>query len=505
MSILSQRISTRLALAVGAALAIAAIVVLSFVLREGGVPTPTDGIGDIPTAHLVPEDVALYVGVSTDIDSDAWRDAFDRLGADDPVGQAREGVEDESDFSWEEDIEPFLGGAAVFFISSLDPEGDDGPSGAVIFRVPDASAAEAVILRRRSDGFEGRDYRDVAYKVMEEGGVLAVIGDHFVYAAGEPTLHAIVDTRLGDTRLGDTRALADSDDFRRLRNTLEGDALAFVYIHPASLAPEVREEPSEEGEPALLSLLGFDDLLSRPMGVLVQAGDDALRVRAAALGDPGPILSLLRPRESRFAGAVPEETAIFVSTYDVAGLVDDLFGSGAAQQRLRDAVLESADEEGDLARVEDTLSLLDGEVAFAMWHSDEAEDFEFVFLAEVDNEDRARELLGELFAEPLAAGELLLSVDDGVAAVGTSAAAVETAGATGLAGSERYAAAVAALETPLATFAYVDIWGLLRTAMGGIDDIGIDLEGDTLGLIVNLVLDDDRVQVEAALAGDSSD
>ncbi len=500
MSILSQRISTRLALVVGAALAIAAIVVLSFVLREGGVPTPTDGIGDIPTAHLVPEDVALYVGVSTDIDSDAWRDAIDRLGADDPVGQAREGVEDESDFIWEEDIEPFLGGAAVFFISSLDPEGDDGPSGAVIFRVPDASAAEAVILRRRSDGFEERDYRDTAYKVMEEGGVLAVIGDHFVYAAGEPTLHAIVDSRLGDTR-----ALADSDDFRRLRNTLEGDALAFVYIHPASLAPQVREDSQEEGEPALLSLLGFDDLLSRPIGVVVQASDDALRVRAAALGDPGPILSLLRPRESRFAGAVPEETAIFLSTYDVAGLVDDLFGSGAAQQRLRDAVLESADEEGDLARVEDTLSLLDGEVAFAMWHSDEAEDFEFVFLAEVDSEDRARELLGELFAEPIAAGELLLSVDDGVAAVGTSAAAVSTAGATGLAGAERFTATVAALETPLASFAYVDIWGLLTTAMGGIDNIGIDLDGDTFGLIVNLVLDDDRVQVEAALAGDSSD
>ena len=95
MSILSRRISTSLAIVVGVALAVAAIVVLSFVLRDGDVPAPTDGIGDIPTAHLVPEDVALYVALNTDIDSDSWSDAFallERLGIEDPLGHGAGGA-----------------------------------------------------------------------------------------------------------------------------------------------------------------------------------------------------------------------------------------------------------------------------------------------------------------------------------------------------------------------------------------------------------------------------
>ena len=190
MSILSRRNSTRLAMVVGVALAVAAIVVLSFVLRDGDVPAPTDGIGDIPTAHLVPEDVALYVALNTDIDSDSWSDAFallERLGVEDPLGTVREGLDEEADVDWDADVEPFLGGAAVLFLSSFN-SGDDGPRGAVIFHARDARGAEAVILARHSDGFVEREYRDISYKVMEEGGVLAVIGEHFVYAYRRATL-----------------------------------------------------------------------------------------------------------------------------------------------------------------------------------------------------------------------------------------------------------------------------------------------------------------------------
>ena len=191
MSILPRRISTRLAIVVGVALAVAAIVVLSFVLREGDVPAPTDGIGDIPTAHLVPEDAALYVGLATDLDSSPWTVTFallDRLGIEDPLDKVREGLEGEGEVDWDEEIAPFLGAAAVLFVSSFDGDRrDDGPAGAVIFRARDASAAEAVILSRRSDGFDERNYRDIAYKVMDEGGVLAVIGDHFIYAVDETT------------------------------------------------------------------------------------------------------------------------------------------------------------------------------------------------------------------------------------------------------------------------------------------------------------------------------
>ncbi len=499
MSILPRRTSTRLALVVGVALAVAAIVVLSFVLRDGDVPAPTDGIGDLPTAHLVPEDVALYVGLSTDLDAKSWLGAFallERLGIEDPLGKVREGLggEGETDVGWDEEIEPFLGGAAVIFLSGFDAE-DGEPSGAVIFHARDASAAEAVILSRRSDSFVERDYRDIPYKVMEEGGVLAVIGDHLIYAVDETTVRAIVDASLGETR-----SLAASDDFRRLRNALDGEALAFVYVHPGSLMDEALDTPPEEAGPDVLSIIGLGDLFSAPVGVVVRSGESAFRVEAVMLGDPGPIVRLLRPRESRFARLVPAETAIFVSTYDVAGVVDDFFGSSGFGQLLRDAVVDGGGEEGEIARIEDLLSLLDGEVAFAIWTSDDGESAEMVLLAEVDDEDRARELLEEFVGDSLAEGEAILSVEDGVAIIGSRAATETVRAANGptLAGSERYAATVAELDAPLATFAYIDIWRLI--ASGEDDFEGLDLDGDALGLLVNLVWEDDRVQVEAALS-----
>ena len=501
-----QRFSTRLALVTGAVLAITAIVVLSFVLRDGGVPAPTDGIGDIPTAHLVPEDVAFYVALSTDLDSPSWGGALDETedaGAEDPIAQLRELLATEMDIDWDEEVEPFLGGAAVFFISSVG-DGED-PAGAVIFRANDARAAEAVILDRRSDGFEAREYRDVSYKVKEEGGVLAVIGDHFVYAADEPTLHAIVDTRLGDTR-----PLADADDFRRLRNALEGDALAFVYIHPGNVMDEALEASGAEDvrgeEPDILATIGLDELFAEPIGVVVKTDEDSFRIQAAMLGDPGPLVSLLRPRDSRFAAMVPEETAVFVSVYDIAGIVDEAFGDTGLAARLRDAVLESADEEGELGLVEDVLSLFEGELAFALWPSEDVDDFGFVLLAEVDNEDYARELLGELFAEALDAGEVILSIKDGIAALGPSAAAIEAVldgNGPSLAGSEHFSATVATLDRELATFAYVDIAGLLGSTVSELE--AVDLEGVTLGLIVNLLWEDDRMQIEAAFASGGGD
>ncbi len=505
-SALGSRRRALIAILAVAAVAVALAVVLSLVLREGEVPAPADGIGDIPAAHLVPEDAALYVALGTDLDSDAWRAAFallERLGFDDPLGRIREGIADEDAADWDGEIAPFLGNAAVLFLSGdRDADGDGGRGGAVIFHASDARAAEAVILRRRDDGFAERDYRDVPYKVMERGGALAVLGEHFVYAADEATVRAVIDARVGATR-----PLADSGDFRRLRNDLEGDALAFVYLRPAALLADSLGAPADgdarEAGPDLLALLGLDDLLAEPIGLVVRADGDAFRLEAVMLGDPKPIASILRPRESRFAAMVPAGTAVFVSVYDLAGLVDGLFGSGGIQQRLRGAVLDSAGEGselGDLARLEDALALLGGETALAIWLSDDGATGEFVLLAEVDDEERAREAFGALFAEALAAGDAALSVKDGVAAFGTSAAAIEAVrgdGGPALADTARYAGAVARLDAPLAAFAYVDVLGLFAS---GVDEFaGLDLDGDALGLIVNLAWEDGRVRVEGAL------
>ncbi len=510
MPILFRRIPLWLALAAVAAVAIAVVVILSFVLREGEAPAPVDGIGDIPTAHLVPVDVALYAALRTDLDGPVWQEAFallEGLGVEDPLGRMREGLAEESEdgepgIDWDSEIEPFLGGAAVLFLAGLDGGEDGDRSGAVIFRANDATAAEAVILERREDGFEERTYREVTYRVLENGGALAVVGDHFVYASGETAMHAVLDARVGEVR-----PLADSEDFRRLRNTLEGDALAFVYLAPGRLmsqalagAAAADDAPTDEAAPDLLALVGLDQLFAEPIGVVVRPGGDSLAVRAAMLGDPGPIVTILRPRESRFARLVPAETTIFVSTYDVAGVVDEVFDSSGFGDLIRDALSDDAEEGVDagLGELEDVLALFDGEFAFALWKSGDGEAAETVLLAEVDGEARARELLMDFLGDAIANGDAILEVDDGYAVLASSRAALEAVrerDAPRLAGDGRFTAAVAALDGELATFVYVDIRALVGSTSEYVD---LDLGG--LGLIVNLVFEDGRVQAEGALA-----
>ncbi|MYK25580.1 MAG: hypothetical protein F4052_01280 [Dehalococcoidia bacterium] len=96
---------------------------------------------------------------------------------------------------------------------------------------------------------------------------------------------------------------------------------------------------------------------------------------------------------------------------------------------------------------------------------------------------------------------MALLVEDGIAALGPSADAIEAVldgAGPSLAASGHFTATVSTLDNELATFAYVDITGLLASALDELD--GLDWEDDTLGFIVNLLWEDDRMQVEAALA-----
>ena len=86
---------------------------------------------------------------------------------------------------------------------------------------------------------------------------------------------------------------------------------------------------------------------------------------------------------------------------------------------------------------------------------------------------------------------------------GDAIATVRDGGGPSLADSRRYSGAVAQLDAPLATFAYVDIWRFIASTAEEFDTL--DLDGDSLGVIVNLVWEDDRVQVEAALTVGATD
>ena len=486
---LAERLSTWLVLFGLSVVVVLAAIILFFALRDD------EGAAAFPAARLVPEDAAFYLRMN------AEAGAVDSLPADaiallwDPILRGA-GIDPD------EAIARPLTSVALFSSNFEDP-------GAFIFGVRDAAGVGAVTSLLRDRGLDQRAHGGVSYGVTADGHAFAVVGDHLVSAIDEPTLHASIDAWRGERD-----SLAESADFRRLRDAFEGDAPMFLYLDPGSLfaAGGLMGAGADEAAgaelTALLSLIiGGEGLFTRPMGARLHADGNAFRMEAAMLGDPGPLVRILRPRDSRFAHMVPAGTPMFLSTYDLAGVLDAMFGENDLAARLRDSVLESLDDGGALARLEDALSLFEGEVAFAQLPPQDGEAGAFVLLAEVDDEDRAREVLEGLFREPLAAGDAALWVGEGAAIVATNAAAIETvraAASPGLAASLRYIATVDLVKAPLATFVYIDAipWLLqsMPAVLSGIEDIG-----DVGGFILNVFWKDDRLQVEAAIARDPAD
>ncbi len=483
MPILSQRRSLWLALFAMAVAGVALALVLLFVLRDD------EDAADFPSARLVPGDAFFYMHLNMDTDANA--------APGNMVAPLWESIAHEAGFDPDGAIGRSLRSAAVF---SPNPYGSRD---SFIFGVRDAEGLQAIESRLLARGLNQREYEGISYHVTDDGRAFAVIGDHFVSTIGAPAMRAIIDTWRGEGA-----ALAASDDFRDLRRkALKGDATAFLYLDAGSLMETIQDDASGTELTALLSLTGLDSLFARPMGVLMHAGESAFRMKAAMLGDPGPLVHLLRPRDSRFAHMVPAETPVFLSTYDIAGVLDAMIGENDLAARLRDAFLDSLDDGGGLARLDDVLSLFEGEVAIAQLPSAAGEEEEAsVLLAEVDDEDHARDVLEAFLRESPDAGDATLWVGDGIAIVATSAAAadaVRAADGPSLASSERYTALVDRLDERLAAFAWIDVawlgmpW-LFEAMQGDLDALdGLDGDGES-ALIVNVFWKDGLMQVESA-------
>lgn len=102
---------------------------------------------NLTTAQLVPADAGLYVALNTDLSSSQWVSAFSlikKLGAEDPEQELRDTAEGEGGLDWEDDVAPFLGGNAAFYVSGFSVS-EMSVKGALILRAKDAERAMEVI------------------------------------------------------------------------------------------------------------------------------------------------------------------------------------------------------------------------------------------------------------------------------------------------------------------------------------------------------------------------
>lgn len=504
-------------------LAVVGAVVAGFILFTSGKASDVE----LTTASLVPADAGLYVAINTDLSSEQWVAAFnliERLGQDDPEEELEDTVDD-AGVDWEKDVVPFLGGNAAVYLRSTNVSLFE-QDGGLILKCKDAKAALDVIMDESGFDFEDDDYEGVEYHYAEDGGIfIAIIGDHLAIASEEDELFDIIDVSKGED------SLADVEDFQRLRDELSKNFLMFVYIAPNDLLEDVLDSDNGVMKQAMEEA-GISDLALKPQAFVIGAKKNSFEAQNAALGSPGAIGPMTAPRTSRFAGIVPGETAIFVSTQQLAQTYDKIVKDAGdkideairdnSEYRTLDEALEDAGKEVGLRSAKEIIAQLTGEAAFAVWYTADDEDSaEGVFLAELANESEAKTIMEKLVRStdpsgPRAADaggkqyftfkgedgdDGAYAITDGYLAVGTveGVKTILTNNGVALDEMKNYREALDALPTKTGSFAYFELSTLLRLQEDGLPVDLDDAEKALKGAIINYVNERDVVRASGVI------
>jgi Protein of unknown function (DUF3352) len=234
--------------------------------------------GDL--ASLVPPDVPLYAEAVLRPEGEQ-REAVESLseqvaGIDDPGARLIEELdralaEEAGEFTYEDDIEPWLGERGGVFVLSF-ANGGGEPDLAAIVEVTDTEAAQDFIDESAEanpeEVGEDRSYEGFDYLTSPDGDAVAgLVGDALVVGT-ESSFKVAVDASEGES-------LAESDAYTERLEPLEDDGLATLYVDPGAAIDAAIEagDVDPQGARAVEPLLG--GALSDPITLGLTATEDA--------------------------------------------------------------------------------------------------------------------------------------------------------------------------------------------------------------------------------------
>ncbi|MFI5122947.1 MAG: DUF3352 domain-containing protein [Vicinamibacteria bacterium] len=253
---------------------------------------------------------------------------------DDSIGQDTPGV------TYAEDIEPWLGDHAAFFVSSFEMGADGGSTDAAgIVEVDDAAAAREFIPQGFGEDAEPeqRSYAGADYYFDPEGErAVGVIDDEVLVVGTETAFKVAVDASQGES-------LAESEEYTDRVDALPDDPLGSIFFEPAAaVQAAIASEGLDPDQARLIKpLLGGP--LSQPVAVTLTADSDSAAIDIATTIDGGDDLSsessLLTdlPAGSWFAAAVPNLGPTLERTLDQLSS-SGRPGAGMLERQVREAV-----------------------------------------------------------------------------------------------------------------------------------------------------------------------
>ncbi len=284
-------------------------------------------------ASLAPAGSLVYGQATLDPEDDqqaALEALIEKFPGEGSAGERIRGLlekafsESDTGLSFADDIEPWLGDEAGFFVSSLRPGGD--ASAALLVATDDEDKARDAIEKAGKGEAKAATYKDNDYYAFEGDGAAGVV-DGWVVLGNVGGFKSAVDTAAGGTPLEDddayTKTLADAPE----------DRLGFLYFNTPAFAKQL-------GKAGAGTALGpLSGVLKDPVLATLNVNDHGVRLEAALPESISSALPLLSSG-GELAGELPADSWLAFAQPDLGSTLSTLLGGLGAAVGGEDAIAQ---------------------------------------------------------------------------------------------------------------------------------------------------------------------
>jgi hypothetical protein len=293
-------------------------------------------------AALVPPDTPFYAEA-------AIRPSGERLEAVEAITEKVAGIDDpgarivdefdaaladdDADFTYAADIEPWLGETAAVYVRSLDRSEVGGAlaDAAAIIDTTDPDAAVEAVQKAAESGdtrLETLSYEDVDYLLDREGdSAVGAVGDRLVVGT-EAAFKAAVDASEGES-------LAQSDQFSEEVGSLGDDELAAVWMDLGTMLDAAAQGEDVDGAEIDAARAALGPVLEEPVTLSLGASPDAVSLDVSSAGEAGV------SGDADALGALPADAWLGLAIEDAgAGLREAVSAVGSLGGELGDPRLD---------------------------------------------------------------------------------------------------------------------------------------------------------------------
>jgi hypothetical protein len=352
---------------------------------------------------------------------------------EDALDDLQDGLDDEFDITWEDDIRPWLGGEVVIALSDLQVaiEGYEEPSMVIAVQTRNKRKSDDFVekvleaLEDQDYDVDPEEYEKVDYYAAQPDNewdqilYLGTVKDFLVLATNEAAMEDVIDTSKRNLD-----SLAKSEVFADVMSALPRDAVAYFVLDTEDLLDAAVEELEQElgysgvsvPRETLEQIEAFQGL-----GMSLGLHEEGVRLDVAARFDPDKLSEELaveaKASPNRILKRVPEDALGF---YSGQGLATAWQTAWSSLMDLPDAEEQIEDLTAELGIDidQDTLSWLSGEFAIAVVESSNLDWVPVGGFAvfEVDDVETAESTLEDLVDTFAEFGDVLLDEDqvDGV-------------------------------------------------------------------------------------------